>query len=182
MQKLVFATNKPVALHLHAIEGKERESQFGGPQHLFSAEEGVFYVSEAAGKMITGQLKKLGVQPGDPVEICKAEIDAGRGRKSVQWIVSVPLAEGKTPEPQAEVPAPRLVAVPARTAAQDATTRPRWADVLAQNTSVLVDVYAEVLRHASETHGNAVKPESIQSLLVTMFIQYAQKGGLTSNA
>jgi len=181
MNKLVFSTNKPIALHLHAIEGKERESQFGGPQHLFSAEEGVFYVSEAAGKMIAAQLKKLGVQPGDPVEICKAETDAGRGRKQIQWLVSVPLAEGPPPEPPAEVPAPRLVAVPARTAATAAPERPRWAETLTIHTNALIDVYATVLRHANEQQAG-IRPDDVRALLTTMFIQYAQKGGLNSNA
>lgn len=184
MNKIVFSTNRPVALHLHAIEGKERESQFGGPQHLFSAEEGVFYVSEAAGKMITGQLKKLGVQPGDPVEICKAEIDAGRGRKSVQWVVSVPLADDAAPEPPPvpTVAVMRPVAVAAPQAAQDAPARPRWADVLITQANLMVDVYAAVLRHAGDNHGNAIKPEDVRNLLTTTFINLAQRGGLNSNA
>lgn len=176
MNKLVFATNKPIALHLHAIEGKERESQFGGPQHLFSAEEGVFYVSEAAGKMISAQLKKLGVQPGDPVEICKAETDAGRGRKQIQWLVSVPLNDdGGTPEPTANVAVMRPVAVPAPQAAQDATARPRWADVLIHQASVMVDVYAQVLRYANEQQAG-IRPDDVRALLTTTFINLAQKG------
>jgi hypothetical protein len=184
MNKLVFATNKPIALHLHAIEGKERESQFGGPQHLFSAEEGVFYVSEAAGKMIAAQLKKLSVQPGDLVEICKAEVDQGRGRKSVMWQVAVPLPEGNTPEPPPPAPVAvmRPIAVPAPQVAQDATARPRWADVLITQANLMVDVYAAVLRHAGDNHGSAVKPEDVRNLLTTTFINLAQRGGLNSNA
>lgn len=183
MNKLAFSTNRPVTVRLHAIEGKERESQFGGNQHLFSAEEGVFYVSEAAGRAITDQLKKLSVQPGDPVEICKAEVDQGRGRKSVMWQVMVPGTQEPAPAP-APVPARRPVATmpaPERTALQDAPERPRWAEVLAVNTCVLVDVYSAVLKHANEQQAG-IRPDDVRALLTTMFIQYAQKGGITSAA
>jgi hypothetical protein len=191
MEKLNFHINKPLRLHLHAIEGKERESNFGGVQHMFSAAEGVFYVSASAGGVITDQLRRLGVQPGDPVEICKAECDAGRGRKSVQWQVLVPgttAAPGPVPVP---APAPqeaqqaaaaRPQAVAARPAAQAATERPRWAEVLIAHTSVMIDAYAAVLRHASEQHGNAVRPDDCRNILTTMFINLSQKGGFSNAA
>jgi hypothetical protein len=190
--KLEFSINKPLTVRLHAIEGKERESQFGGAQHLFTAEEGVFYVSEAAGKLITAQCKSLGVNPGDAVEVCKAEVDAGRGRKSIQWIVSVPL-DGKQPEPPQsleeqlrasirEVPAVRRQQpAAAPTVAPGAPERPRWAEVLAINTCVLVDVYSAVLKHANEQQAG-IRPDDVRALLTTMFIQYAQKGGISNAA
>jgi hypothetical protein len=179
--KINFSTNVPIALHLHAIEGKERESQFGGKQHMFTADEGVFYVSEPVGLILTAQMRKLDVKPGDPVEIMKAEVDAGRGRKSIQWQVAVPLADDAAPEPPAQIAAPRPVAVPARTAAQAAPERPRWAETLTIHTNALIDVYATVLRHANEQQAG-IRPGDVRALLTTMFIQYAQKGGLNSNA
>jgi hypothetical protein len=184
MSKINFSTNVPQLLHLTSLEGKERESQFGGVQHQFNAAEGVFYVSEAVGQILGAQFRKLGVKAGEPVEITKAEVDAGRGRKSLQWIVSLPLgAEADAPAPR---PGPVAVPVPAPApvsqSVPDAPQRPRWAETLAVHTSTLVDVYAAVLRDAGEKHGNAVKPETVQSLLVTMFIQYAQKGGLSNAA
>jgi hypothetical protein len=36
------------------------------------------------GGIIADQLKKLGVQKGEAIEICKAEVTQGRGRKSIQ--------------------------------------------------------------------------------------------------
>lgn len=187
MTKLQFATNRPLTLRLHAIEGKEHESQFGGAQHLFSADEGVFYVSEAAGKLITDQCRKLGVQPGDAVEICKSETDLGRGRKGIVWIVSVPADDAPAPaQPVVAAPAvapSRVQTLPvASAAAQDAPELPRWADVLTRNTCVLVDAYAAIVRHASEHHGATVRPDDCRALLTTMFIQYAQKGGLSNAA
>lgn len=175
MTKIAFATNKPQLLHLHEITGRERESQFGGMQYLFTAAEGIFYVSEPVGKILTAQLTKLDVKPGDPVEIMKAEVDAGRGRKSIQWIVSVPLAEGTPPEPPPTVAVMRPVAVPAPQAAQDATARPRWADVLIHQASVMVDVYAQVLRYANEQQAG-IRPDDVRALLTTTFINLAQKG------
>jgi hypothetical protein len=184
MSKLIFSTNVPQLVRLTSLEGVERESQFGGVQHQFTAAEGTFYVSEAVGRILSTQFRKLGVKSGDAIEITKAEVDAGRGRKSLQWIVSLPLgAEADAPppvKPRGPVAVPAPAAAPQ--SAPDASPRPRWADLLAAHTSTLVDVYAAVLRDASEKHGGAVKPETVQSLLVTTFIQLAQKGGLSHAA
>jgi len=43
-------------------------------------------------------------------------------------------------------------------------------------TTALVDVYAAVLRTASERHGNSVKPDDVRSFVVTAYIN-ASKGG-----
>jgi hypothetical protein len=87
-EKIQFQTNLPVELGLQYLEGKPVDSQFGGVQHLFSTTDNrVFFVSEMVGNIIAAQLKKLGVQKGEAIEICKAEVTQGRGRKSIQWIV-----------------------------------------------------------------------------------------------
>src|SRR5580658_6144426 len=86
--KINFQTNLPVELALQYLEGKPVDSQFGGVQHLFStADNRVFFVSEMVGNIIADQLKKHGIQKGEAIEICKAEVTQGRGRKSIQWIV-----------------------------------------------------------------------------------------------
>ena len=87
-EKIQFQTNLPVELALQYLEGKPVDSQFGGVQHLFSTTDNrVFFVSEMVGNIIADQLKKLCVQKGEVIEICKAEVTQGRGRKSIQWIV-----------------------------------------------------------------------------------------------
>ena len=80
MPTIKFATNVPVEVRLRSIEGRPVESQFGGVQHMFSAEEGAFYVSETVGQILTDQLRKLRTRPGDLVEICKAEVSRGNGK------------------------------------------------------------------------------------------------------
>lgn len=96
-EKIQFQTNLPVEVALQYLEGKPVDSQFGGVQHLFSTTDNrVFFVSEMVGNIIADQLKKLGVQKGEAIEICKAEVTQGRGRKSIQWIVKkvgAPLGE-----------------------------------------------------------------------------------------
>jgi hypothetical protein len=106
-EKIQFQTNLPVELALQYLEGKPVDSQFGGVQHLFSTTDNrVFFVSEMVGGIIADQLKKLGVQKGEPVEICKAEVTQGRGRKSIQWIVKkVGSALGEQPDGTFAVPA-----------------------------------------------------------------------------
>jgi hypothetical protein len=87
-EKIQFQTNLPVELALQYLEGKPVDSQFGGVQHLFSTTDNrVFFVSEMVGNIIADQLKKLGVQKGEAIKICKAEVTQGRGRKGIQWIV-----------------------------------------------------------------------------------------------
>jgi hypothetical protein len=87
-EKIQFQTNLPVELALQFLGGKPVDSQFGGVQHLYSTTDNrVFFVSEMVGNIIADQLKKLGVQKGEAIEICKAEVTQGRGRKGIQWIV-----------------------------------------------------------------------------------------------
>ena len=99
-EKISFQTNLPVELALQFLEGKPVDSQFGGVQHLFSTTDNrVFFVSEMVGNIIADQLKKLGVQKGEPIEICKAEVTQGRGRKGIQWIVKkVGFVPGEQPD------------------------------------------------------------------------------------
>lgn len=106
-EKISFQTNLPVELALQYLEGKPVDSQFGGVQHLYSTTDNrVFFVSEMVGNIIADQLKKLGVQKGESVEICKAEVTQGRGRKGIQWIVKkVGFTPGEQPDGTFVVPA-----------------------------------------------------------------------------
>lgn len=90
MDKITFATNKPQELALQFLEPKLVPSNFGGNQAMFSTTDSrVFFVSEAVGNIIAGQLRDLGVQKGVPIEICKCEADAGKGRKTIRWTVAM---------------------------------------------------------------------------------------------
>ena len=173
METLIFATNKPVSLALHSIEGKERHSQFGGLQHMFTCDKGVFYVSETVGRIITDQCRKLDVKPGDTIEICKAEIDAGRGRKSIQWLVGFPAQEEAPVTPAPPAIAPKPVAV-AQTAAQATSQPPAWTDHLLSQTNALVSVYSAALQHANSLQAG-IRPDDVRSILLSAFINLANK-------
>ena len=82
MPILRFATNVPQPLHLIKLEGRPVDSQFGGQQAMFLADEGAFYVSDKVGAILTDQFAKLGVKPGDPIEITKAEVGRGPERRT----------------------------------------------------------------------------------------------------
>lgn len=179
MTKISFATNKPQTLHLHAVEGKERESQFGGVQHLFSADEGVFYVSEAVGQILTAQLKKLDVRPGDAVEICKCECDEGRGRKTIRWQVAFPVSDAA--EPPVETPVPHKPVAVAQTAAHAAPETPGWTVHLLQQTNALTTVFAAALQHANGL-GAGIRPDDVRSILLSAFINMANKSKDQSRA
>ena len=64
MATIRFQTNVPAELRMRYLEGKPVESQFGGLQHMFSAEEGAFYVSETVGAILAEQFKKLAIRVG----------------------------------------------------------------------------------------------------------------------
>jgi hypothetical protein len=187
MPTIRFSTNVPQELRLRYLDGKPVESQFGGMQHMFSAEEGAFYVSETVGAILAGQLKKLGIKPGEPIEITKAEVSKGNGRKGIQWTVAkVGFAPGEEPDGTVAAQKPTelerqlaesIKLVEARKQAQPATeAQPKWAQVLSAQTRYLVDVYAELVNYASGRHGNAVKPDDIRAMMTTVFINLS-KGG-----
>src|SRR5215831_740936 len=189
MPILRFQTNIPQELRLQSLEGRTVESQFGGQQHMFSSAEGAFYVSDTVGRILAEQFLQLGVRQGEPVDITKAEVSKGGGRKGIQWMVSkVGFAPGEQRKGTFAVPAmqppseleQKLAASIAmvesrKAAAKSAGAPPDWAQVLLLQTNVLSDVYAAALAHASATHGNAIKPEDIRALLTTAFINLSKE-------
>lgn len=87
MTKIQFSTNVPVELRLMSIEGEVAPSQFGGNQIKFSTHEGPFWVSEAVGSILMGQIRKKHIQPHVPVEVAKRETAQSNGRKGIQWTI-----------------------------------------------------------------------------------------------
>lgn len=179
MEKISFQTNVPVLLALHSIEGRERESQFGGVQHLFSSDRGVFYVSETTGRIITDQCKKLGVKAGDEIEICKCECDEGRGRKVIRWQVAFPVSDAAEPEPPAPIPHKPVAVAP--TAAQAAPASVAWTEHLLAQTNALTSVLAAALQHANGL-GAGIRPDDVRSILLSAFINMANKSKDQSRA
>src|SRR5262245_31691690 len=186
-----FATNVPQEVHLHNLEGRIVDSQFGGQQHMFSAAEGIFYVSDKVGQILLDQFRKLNIKAGDPVEITKAEVTNGHGRKT-QWIVTatgcaveqtngIPVVA--TPEPASELErklAESIAAAEARKQAQTASHQPEWAQHLIHQTCALVDCYAAVMKHASQ-HEN-VRGEDVRSIFLSAFINVTKSATGGRNA
>ena len=199
MAILRFSPNVPVALHMRSLEGKPVESQFGGMQHLFSAEEGAFYVSDKVGGILTDQFHALGIKAGDPIEIIKAVSGSGPGQRT-QWQVAVTVAAaGEQPNGTFAVPkepvrnvklattpdppqsqleqqlADSIRLVEARKAAQKAAA-PVWTESLVMQTNALVDAYALVLKHSAK-HEGLVKGEDIRSIFLSAFINVSKNSG-----
>ena len=184
MAILKFQTNVPIEVRLRSIEGKPVESQFGGIQYMFSAQEGAFYVSDRVGAILMDQLRKLGVNPGEPVGIVKAESGSGPGRKT-QWLVTA--AGGAeapaAPEPPTELEqqlAKSIQLVEQRKAmAQAETAAPAWAAYLVQQSNALIDCYSQVLTHASQ-YAN-VRGEDVRSIFLSTFINVSKSNGGSRN-
>ena len=61
-------------------------------------------MSDAVGRILTSQFQKLGVKAGEPVDIVKAEVSKGNGRKAIEWTVAkVGFAPGQQSEPPGEL-------------------------------------------------------------------------------
>lgn len=177
MEIIRFQTNVPQEVRLTSLEGRLVDSKFGGSQHLFYAQEGVFYVSDKVGSILMDQFKKLGVKTGDPIEITKAETGNGPGRKT-QWLVTAQSDADETSSELEQKLADSIAVVNARKQPQSAAVeQPAWARILTTQTKHLADAYAEALAYAGEKHGNAIKPEDIRALLTTAFIALSKNGG-----
>ena len=96
LQKIKFQTNITVEAALKFAEGKLCDSQFGDPQYMFTTiDDRVFFVAEKVAQKIHG----LRLQPQEPFEICKKEVDYGNGRKGIEWqVAKVGFAPGEQPD------------------------------------------------------------------------------------
>lgn len=173
MDKVNFQTNMPVELRLRALEGRPVESQFGGNQHMFSSDAGVFYVSETVGQILTAQFHKLGIKPAEAVEVCKREVAKPGGRKAIEWqVVRVHPPVAEQTNGTYAVPAPlesQLAASIEQANARKAAPAPAWAEMLVNQTTIMVDAYAAVVRHSAK-HEGLVKSEDIRSIFLSAFI------------
>jgi len=193
MPTIKFEINIPVELRLRSIEGRPVESKFGQPQLMFSAEEGVFYVSETVGQILTDQLRKLRIRLGDRVEIVKAEVTAN-GRKSIRWSVAeIGYYPGEQPDgtladPKSEPPSDleqkleaSIAQVEQRKQAQQATTAappPAWATALIDQSCILVDSFAAIVKHSAR-HEGLIKADDVRAIFLSAYINAtkASNGG-----
>ncbi len=103
LEKIKFQTNIALELALKYPEGKLCDSQFGDPQYMFTTtDDRVFFVAEKVAQKIHG----LRLKPGEPFDLCKAEVSYGNGRKGIEWqIAKLGSAAGEQPDGSFVVPA-----------------------------------------------------------------------------
>src|SRR6516165_10680280 len=89
LPKIGFAYDVPVTLHLRYAQGLEIASKYyerwpgDTTQYVFSAEEGVFYLSDTAGGLLKARLRSLGVEAGDAIVITRAKVTNPRTSRPV---------------------------------------------------------------------------------------------------
>jgi hypothetical protein len=77
--KIEFEYDQPVTLYLRYAQGLEVASKYyerwpgDTTQYVFSAEEGVFYLSDTAGGLLNTRLRSLGVEPGEAIIITRVK-------------------------------------------------------------------------------------------------------------
>ncbi len=76
LPKITFEFDEPVVLHLRFPQGLLVDNRWEplSEQYLFSAEEGVFYLSDTAGGLLNARLRSRGVQPGQTITITKVNV------------------------------------------------------------------------------------------------------------
>ena len=79
---IAFKPNVPITVALAYADGLQVEGRFGDQIMYTLADERVMYVPPLVGK----RLAELGVQPGEPFIICKAERKQGN-RRLIEWQV-----------------------------------------------------------------------------------------------
>jgi hypothetical protein len=139
------------------------------------------------------QFRKLGVRAGEPVEICKAEVSRGNGRKAIQWTVAkVGFVPGQQADGTLAVPKPQpsqleqqlaasIAMVEARKQPQQAQeAAPAWAAYLVKQSNVLIDAYSQVLTHASQYPN--VRGEDVRSIFLSTFINVSKSSNGGRNA
>jgi hypothetical protein len=78
--KIEFEYGEPVTLALRYARGLEVVSKWyerwpgDTIQYLFSAEEGLFYLSETAGGLLNARLRSRGIAAGDTITITKVKV------------------------------------------------------------------------------------------------------------
>jgi hypothetical protein len=151
-------------------------------QYMFSAEEGTFYVSDKVGGILMQQFRTLGVKPGEPVEITKAEVGRGPERRT-QWMVAksvtvgehtdgtlaVPAAPAPSSELEQQLAASIRLVEQRKQAQAPPAAAPAWATFLVEQSNALVDAYAQVLKHSAR-HEGLVKGDDVRSLFLSAFI------------
>lgn len=76
LPKISFELDEPVVLHLRYAQGRLIDNRFEylSEQYFFSAEEGVFYLSDCAGALLNARLRSRGVLPGQAITITKVNV------------------------------------------------------------------------------------------------------------
>jgi hypothetical protein len=138
------------------------------------------------------QFRKLGVRPGEPVEMCKAEVSRGSGRKAIQWTVAkVGFVPGEQPDGTQAVPkapseleqqlAQSIAMVEARKQPQQALEpAPACAAYLVAQSNVLIDANSQVMAHASQYPN--VRGEDVRSIFLSTFINVSKSSNGGRNA
>lgn len=80
LPKIEFEYGEPVTVTLRYAQGLEIPSKFyerwpgDVTQYVFSAAEGVFYLSETAGSLLNARLRSLAVDAGETITITKVRV------------------------------------------------------------------------------------------------------------
>lgn len=186
-----FLTNVPVETGLKFKDGFEVEGQYGKQYMYTTIDDRKMYLPGIVASRIT----ELGVQPGERIQITKAEVRAGN-RRSTEWQVKrvdpdprcsanpgaapsgQPMApqgpqhRNTAPSPHGELAVPRVMP-----AAPAIPTKIGYGQAITQFLVVSLEAAQAAEKWAAE-HSCSVRftSEDVQGLASTLFIQAARDG------
>lgn len=169
-EEVKFEPNIPTIVALKYAHGKIVAGKFG-ERILFTTTDGrVFFVSPE----VAGKIEEAGVNVREPFTLTQHWDGAKDSPRT--WTVSrIPgeQRDGTLVVPKLP-PAPEPTVTPkppARaTAANGETRRAEGAAHLIAESKAMIDAYADVLKHALETHGGRVKPDEVRAIFLTCAI------------
>ena len=80
LPKVEFPVDEPVVVHLLYAQGKEVVSKWyerwpgDTTQYFFSAQEGIFFLSDSAGSLLNARLRSAAIAAGDTIAITRVKV------------------------------------------------------------------------------------------------------------
>jgi len=165
-ERIAFQTNVPVTAALAYADGLQVAGRFGDQIMYTLADERVMYVPP----VVRSRLVELGIQPGEPFTICKADRKEGN-RRFIEWQVNKDGAANDQTCPPAN----------GKANGQGSPKPPNGNGVSHLQNALASSIDAAIAAEQyAATKGFSVRfgSEDLRAMALSLFIQHAREGGL----
>lgn len=177
-QEIQFTPNIPQTVALRYAQGKVVSGMSGDRVMFSTTDNRVMFVDLEVAQMIDAQ--QINVREEFQITL----FWDGKKTSPRQWKVERTIGEqsnGTFVAPALPPIAPSAPAAAPKPPASATAAQPSGArsfetatSLLVAESSALIDAYAQVLRHALDTHQGRVKPDEVKSIFMTALINFSQ--------